>query len=37
MDVFQSLLPYIGWLIGGVVVVSVGGILASVHNTRLKI
>lgn len=37
MDVFQSLLPYIGWLIGGMVVVSVGGILASVHNTRLKI
>lgn len=37
MEVFQQLLPYIGWLIAGVVAVSGAGILASVHNTRLKI
>jgi len=37
MDVVQQILPYIGWAITGVVAVSLGGILASVHNTRLKI
>lgn len=37
MEVFQQLLPYIGWLIAGVVAISGAGILASVHNTRLKI
>src|SRR5690606_11819100 len=37
MDVLQQLLPYIGWVIAGAVVISLGGILASVHNTRLKI
>lgn len=37
MEVWQQLLPYIGWVIAGGVVVSLGGILASVHNTRLKI
>ena len=33
----EQLLPYLGWLIAGTVAVSIGGILASVHNTRLKI
>lgn len=37
MEVLQILLPYIGWVIAGVVVISVGSILASVHNTRMKI
>lgn len=37
MEVWQQVLPYIGWIIAGSVVVSLGGILASVHNTRLKI
>jgi hypothetical protein len=37
MDVLQQLLPYIGWVIAGGVAVSLGGIFASVHNTRLKI
>jgi hypothetical protein len=37
MEVWQQLLPYIGWAIAGGVAVSLGGILASVHNTRLKI
>jgi len=37
MDVLQQILPYIGWGIAGVVAVSLGGILASVHNTRMKI
>jgi len=34
---FAAILPYIGWLIGAVVVVSVAGIMASVHSTRMKI
>lgn len=34
---FAAILPYLGWLITGAVAISVGGILASVHNTRLKI
>ncbi|OYW45456.1 MAG: hypothetical protein B7Z33_06325 [Sphingomonadales bacterium 12-68-11] len=33
----EQLLPYVGWAIGGTVFVSVAGILAAVHNTRLKI
>ena len=37
MEVWQQILPYLGWVIGGAVAVSLGGILASVHNTRLKI
>ena len=37
MDVLQQILPYVGWAIAGVVAISLGGILASVHNTRLKI
>lgn len=37
MEVWQQILPYIGWVIAGGVAVSIGGILASVHNTRLKI
>ena len=37
MEVWQQLLPYVGWIIAGTVAVSLGGILASVHNTRLKI
>ncbi len=35
--VLDQLLPYIGWAIAAVAAVSLGGILASVHNTRLKI
>lgn len=37
MDALQTLLPYLGWAVAGGVAVSLGGILASVHNTRLKI
>ena len=37
MDVMQQLLPYIGWGIAAVAAISIGGILAAVHNTRLKI
>lgn len=37
MEILQQLLPYIGWGIAGIVAISLGGILASVHNTRLKI
>ena len=37
MEVWQQLLPYIGWAIGAAAAVALGGILASVHNTRLKI
>ena len=37
MEVWQQILPYVGWVIAGGVAVSLGGILASVHNTRLKI
>lgn len=37
MDVLQVLLPYIGWLIAGTVAISLGGIVAQVHNTRMKI
>jgi len=33
----QDLLPYLGWLICGAIAVPLAGILASVHNTRLKI
>ena len=37
MEVWQDILPYLGWVIGGAVAISLSGILASVHNTRLKI
>jgi hypothetical protein len=37
MDILGVVLPYIGWLIAGVVAISVAGIMASVHNTRMKI
>lgn len=37
MEIIQLILPFIGWVIAGAVVVSLGGIFASVHNTRLKI
>ena len=33
----QDLLPYLGWIIGGAILVPIAGILASVHNTRMKI
>lgn len=33
----QEWLPYVGALIGGAVLVSVTGIVAAVHNVRLKI
>lgn len=33
----QDLVPYIGWVIGGAILVPLAGILASVHNTRMKI
>ena len=32
-----DILPYVGFLIAGAIVVPLAGILASVHNTRLKI
>lgn len=34
---FVDFLPYLGWIIGGSFVLGAGGILASVHTTRLKI
>ena len=34
---FQDFLPYLGWLIAGTVAVLLASVLASVHNTRLKI
>ena len=34
---FAAILPYIGWAIGAGVIISVAGIMASVHSTRLKI
>jgi hypothetical protein len=34
---FAAILPYIGWVIGAAVIISVTGIAASVHSTRLKI
>lgn len=34
---FVDFLPYLGWIIGGAFVLGAGGILASVHTTRLKI
>jgi len=37
MEILMQLLPYIGWAIAGVVIISLGGIFASVHNTRMKI
>ena len=37
MEVLEQLLPYIGGVIAAAATVSVAGILASVHNTRLKI
>jgi hypothetical protein len=33
----QDLLPYLGWVIAGAIAVPLAGILAAVHNTRLKI
>jgi len=33
----QELIPYLGWLIGGGLLLGGAGILASIHNTRLKI
>ena len=32
-----DLIPYLGFLIGGGFILGLGGILASVHNTRLRI
>ena len=34
---FEQWLPYIGWTIAALTAVSIGGILAAVHNTRLKV
>ena len=34
---FPELLPYIVWLAAGGIALGAGGILASIHNTRLKI
>jgi hypothetical protein len=34
---FEQLLPYIAWAIAATAAVSIGGILASVHKTRLRI
>ena len=34
---FVDFLPYLGWIIGGAFVLGAGGILASVHTTRMKI
>lgn len=34
---FSDILPYLGWVIAGCFTLGAGGILASVHTTRLKI
>lgn len=34
---FADIAPYLGWLIGGGFLLGAGGILASVHTTRMKI
>lgn len=34
---FVDFLPYLGWIISGAFVLGAGGILASLHTTRLKI
>ncbi len=34
---FMDLLPYLGWIVGGALALGAGGIIASVHNTRLKV
>ncbi|PZT84799.1 MAG: hypothetical protein DI637_13170, partial [Citromicrobium sp.] len=34
---FSDILPYLGWVIAGGFTLGAGGILASVHTTRLKI
>lgn len=34
---FADFLPYLGWLIGGAFALGAGGIVASIHNTRLKV
>ena len=34
---FVDLLPYLGWIIGGAFALGAGGIVASIHNTRLKV
>ena len=34
---FAELIPYIGFIVAGAFVLGAGGILASVHTTRLKI
>ena len=34
---FADILPYLGWIIAGGIALGAGGILASVHTTRLKI
>ena len=33
----EAILPYVGWIVGAGFAVSMAGILASVHSTRLKI
>jgi hypothetical protein len=37
MEVAQTILPYIGWIVAGALALGAAGILASVHTTRLKI
>lgn len=34
---FMDFLPYLGWIIGGAFALGAGGIVASIHNTRLKV
>lgn len=34
---FADILPYLGWVIAGVFTLGAGGIIASVHTTRMKI
>lgn len=36
MDI-GNFLPYLGWIVGGAFLLGAGGILASVHTTRLKV
>ena len=33
----QDIIPYLGWLIGGGLLLGAGGIVASILNTRMKI
>lgn len=36
-DGFESFLPYMGWIVGGAIVISIAGIMGWIHTTKLRI